>query len=111
MSGKKAICQFCKSSSNVEEVLKVLAKEIQKVNKKLILNKDKRKEISELSGTEVLDKGAKIGTMTFKKGKRLGNVDYIKCSNKEHLATERESEKEFIIHKYYFTCPFFKEAE
>jgi len=114
MSGKKAICQFCKFSSNVEEKLKVLAREIQKIKKKAILNEDKAKEISKLLNVEVLKKGANIDTMTFKDTvlkKGLGSIDYIKCNNQLHLEANGLTVEKFIVHKYYFTCPHFEEVK
>jgi len=114
MSGKKAICQFCKFSVNIEEKLRVLAREIQKIKKKTILNEAKAKEISKLPNVEVLKKGANIDTMTFKdtvSKKRLDNVDYIKCDNQLHLEGSGLTLDKFIIHKYYFTCPHFEEAK
>ena len=111
MSKKKAICQFCKFSSNVEEKLRVLAREIQKIKKKVILNETKAKEISKLLNAEVLKKGTNIDTMTFKDTvpkKGLGNIDYIKCNNQLHLEGYGLTLDKFIIHKYYFTCPHFE---
>ena len=110
----KAICWFCKFSKEVEQNLKDLAEEVQKVKKKPILNVDKRKEISELPGAEVLKKSGNVDLMTFKKsipeGKR-GEVDYIKCNNQLHLEANALTSEKFIVHKYYFTCPHFKEIE
>jgi len=115
----KNICQFCKFSKSVEQNLKDLAREIQKIKKKPILNVDKKKEISELSRASVLKEGLDVELMTFKdtvSEKKRGDVDYIKCSNSQHLIDLRTgtlltAEKKFIVHKYYFTCPHFKEIE
>jgi len=35
---------------------------------------------------------------------------YIACSNKEQLGAEKAKKGE-IVHKYYFSCPFFAEAK
>jgi len=110
----KAICQFCKFSSNIEENLKVLAKEIQKIRKKNILNVDKTKEISKLSNAEILKESVNVDTMTFKDTvpkEKVGDIDYIKCSNQLHLEENSLTMEKFIVHKYYFTCPHFEEAE
>ena len=110
----KKTCQFCKSSTNVEENLKVLAKGIQKIRKKEILNVDKAKEISKLPNAEILKKSVNVDTMTFKDTvpkERLGNIDYIKCVNQLHLEENSLTMEKFIVHKYYFTCPHFEEAE
>lgn len=111
----KPTCRHCKLSENVEQALKDLAKEIQKINKKVILNVEKKEEISKLPGVSILEKGSGIETMTFKEMvplERRGEVDYIKCSNKEHLKDLNLGlEKEFAVHKYYFTCPHYEEVE
>jgi len=111
----RAICRHCKSSENVEQTLKDLAKEIQKINKKVILNVDKKEEISKLSGVSILEKSLGVETMTFKEAvplEKRGEVDYMKCSNEEHLKDlNLGSEKEFAVHKYYFTCPHYEEVE
>jgi len=110
----KAVCRICKFSSNVEEILKVLAKEVQKIRKKEILNVDKEKEISKLPNAEILKKSANVDSMTFKDTvpkERLGEIDYIKCVNQLHLEANALTMEKFIVHKYYFTCPHFEEVE
>ncbi|KKM22155.1 hypothetical protein LCGC14_1628240 [marine sediment metagenome] len=111
----KAICEFCKFCTDVEQNLKGLAREVQKIKKKAILNVDKAKEISELPGAEVLKKSTNVDTMTFKDTavpkERLGEIDYIKCTNQLHLEENDLTMEKFIVHKYYFTCPHFEEVE
>lgn len=110
----KAICRFCKSSEKVAQDLKDLAEKVQKIKKKLILNVDKRKEISELPGIEALEKEVGAELMTFKKSvpkERQGEIDYIKCSNQLHLEDNSLTSEKSIVHKYYFTCPHFEEVE
>ena len=107
-------CRICKFSKNVEQNLKNLAREVQKIKKKVILNVDKAKEISKLPDVEILKKSKNVDTMTFKDvvpKERLGDIDYIKCNNQLHLEENSLTMEKFIVHKCYFTCLHFEEVE
>ena len=101
-------CRSCANAGKVEPELKVLAEKVAKIRLEPILNVKKREKIEVLKDSEVLMKGEGVDTMTFKPTD--GENPYIKCDCEEHLVDLKLGpDKVFVIHKYYFTCPHFKE--